>query len=92
MTALKRKIIPAEELNKLMDDKLHENDEFSEFSFLMPHKNAIRHQGDDENWGFSFISCLHLSSNTEIDENIKESARKVSEKIWAEFASKYDIE
>ena len=91
MTAIKKKIVPPVHLKVLMDDKLHENGEFNEFSFPIPDKHGIVHQGD-ANWAFSDLHCLHISSDVEIDYETRNRAYNRSMQIWAEFASEYDIE
>jgi len=91
MTVIKKKIVPPVHLKRLMDDALHENDEFNEFSFPIPDKHGIVHQGD-ANWAFSDLDCLHISPNVEIDSETRNRANDKSKKVWADFASEYDIE
>ena len=91
MTVIKKKIVPPVHLKVLMDGALHENGEFNEFSFPIPNDHAIVHQGD-ANWGFSDLHCLHISSDVEIDSETRNRAMDKSKKVWADFASEYDIE
>lgn len=90
MTAIERVTISAEKLKGLMNDKLHENEEFRDIFFLTPDKSGFRHRGYDENWGFPPGSILQYSSN--IDEQFIKNVEKKATKIWDKFASEFDIE
>ena len=50
MTAIKKKIISAENLREWMNNRLHENEEFKEFTFNTPSKSGTV-KLNDSNWG-----------------------------------------
>ena len=91
MASIKREIKSAEEIQEWMDDRLHEDGEFEEYSFYTP-VGAERRDESDGNWTFTMPGLQRSTNDPTPDRPLEPEAEAAFMRIWTEAASLFDLE